>query len=704
MARLCFTKETADKFLTALRDGVIDPNKMAISTSEENIKLLSDIVGKDNAEAANILFEKKLLLKNQEEGMMNWVKSLTDQTPEQKKALVLGISKTEKLLGTPEGELIKRSLAEQKLGIGLSEEQFASISEMSKNAVDYRTKITEDMPDRSPERLQYGAAKVVLTNYVDNIKLSALKKGISEYKSLKGVGKGALQGIEELSGLAKSLQASLDDSAVLRQGWRTLFTNPTEWLKNAKASFSDITRTLKGEDVVSAIKADIYSRKNALNGMYDDMDLAVGIHEEAYPTSLPEKVPVAGRVFRASETAYEGFLTKMRADIADTTINIAKQTGVDLTSKVEMKSIGEMINSLTGRGSLGKAEVIGKHINSVLFSPKLFKSHIDVLTHPLGFDIAGTKITKFTQKRAAVNLAKFVTGTAVVLEIANVVSPGSVEWDPRSSDFGKIKVGNTRFDVTGGMSSVVTLAARLLPTYSKDGEGHIFGIKGMGQYSKSSTSKKLSLLNSPDFGSTSTEKLLTDFAANKLAPMARLVYNLSRQKDFDGNPVTLGGETLNLLTPLPVKTYSELKNDPNSANLLVALMADMMGISTNTYGSNKKKLQTFLGADNVDPKIVAEVDRLSKTGNTPAINTIENSDYSKRMKDQLSPDQYKKFISDFQSAYTTKITQRIDSPFYKKLPAEKKKDQLEKDKSDTLNQMLAKYKYKKPPKIVNPQL
>jgi len=37
-----------------------------------------------------------------------------------------------------------------------------------------------------------------------------------------------------------------------------------------------------------------------------------------------------------------------------------------------------------------------------------------------------------------------VLGTAAVLTIAKALKPGSVEDDPRSADFGKIKIGNTR--------------------------------------------------------------------------------------------------------------------------------------------------------------------------------------------------------------------------------------------------------------------
>jgi len=62
-----------------------------------------------------------------------------------------------------------------------------------------------------------------------------------------------------------------------------------------------------------------------------------------------------------------------------------------------------------------------------------------------------------------------------------------------------------------------------------------------------------------------------------------------QQKDFSGNPVTVGGELSNAFTPLPITNYLELKNDPNSAPTLLGLIADALGIGVNTYGITKKK-------------------------------------------------------------------------------------------------------------------
>ena len=48
-----------------------------------------------------------------------------------------------------------------------------------------------------------------------------------------------------------------------------------------------------------SVKADVYSRPNALDGTYKRMKLDVGIDaEEAFPSTFPERIPVIGRFLR----------------------------------------------------------------------------------------------------------------------------------------------------------------------------------------------------------------------------------------------------------------------------------------------------------------------------------------------------------------------------------------------------------------------
>lgn len=562
----CLPKKISDVVLKAIRSGEISPEKLISMTSEQRREFLSKYVGND-AKIVNALLESKLILKDYKRGLVSWVKKITGLSPEVKRDM---ISKIEKLQGilTPKDEAsFLEDLIAMKLGTDVSLAEAAKISSLSKSLSEAESKLTPETQDYSPEAIDYGQKRVALMNYVNELKHSNEPKGIIQ--TIKEIRKNPLTGsysaLSKLAGFSKAISSSFDLSGLLRQGGKTLFSHPEIWAKNAMDNFSNIFNQMKRKgtdnEVMDTIIAGIISRKNARNGNYKKMKLDIGTGEESFPTSLPEKVPAFGRLYKTSQTAYEGFLYKLRADLADKMIRIAESSGVDLRDSFQMESIGRMVNSLTGRGNLGAFEKVGKELNVMLFSPKFLKSQIDFLTmHML------EPTSSFARKQAVNNLLKNITALAAIYGIANAFYPKSTEEDARSSDFGKIRVGNTRFDISSGAASLVTLAMRALR-----------------QSTKSSSTGKISSLNTGDFGSKSTSDLFFDFLTNKFSPAARTVMEIANQRDFSGQKVTPLSALSNLVTPLPMKNAYELMTTPNAAPVLLGIMADALGISTNTY-------------------------------------------------------------------------------------------------------------------------
>lgn len=558
---LCLPKQVKDVFIKGLKDGTLDPVKLAdIKGSEARRAALEPFVGKEYAASVNALFESKLLLKNQNNAMISWIKSVAGLKPQIKNALIDKVNKLDGVLTPEDRSAFFKDLASQKLGTEITVDQAGVISKLA----DEFNAAKAD-PNSG---LRYGTAEVALNNYVNDIKLANQKQSLPEVLGLlkKDPISTAGRMISDLAGAAKGIKASLDNSAIFRQGWKTLFTNPKIWADNAAQSFKDIAKQLgKSADdssVIDGIKAEIQSRPAARSGLYKTMKLDIGNLEEAFPSSLPEKIPLFNRLYKASETAYTGFLYRMRADIADKMIRVATEGGIDVTNKAQAESIGKLVNSLTGRGSLGSFEKVGKEINTIFFSPKMLKANLDFLTAHV-FD---AKVSKFAKIEAGKNLITVIGGIATIMGIAEALSPGSVETDPRSADFGKIRVGDTRFDISGGMSSIVTLAARILKSSTK-----------------SSTTGKVTKLNTGKFGSKTTLDVIESFGENKLSPFASVVKNLLNGTDFNGKPITLGGEAKNLLVPLPITNAEEVLTNPDAANPLLTIIADALGISTNTY-------------------------------------------------------------------------------------------------------------------------
>lgn len=565
MAGFCLPKELTTKFRAALKNGTLNPSTLHAVTSAERRAAFTDVVGEGNAHQVNALFESKLLLKNQTRGLIDWARSVGGLKPEVMKDFVTKVNGLDRVLDPVDQQHFLEDFAQKKLGTKVSIEEAQRSLALAKAVEDARGKIKPDSPKGSPERLAYGRSKVAFDKYFADLKNEAKGFKVSDLKT--NPGRTALKAVTDTAGLAKSLKATLDFSVILRQGLKTALTHPTIWAKNSLKSFVDAARTLGGKEVMDEVLADVHSRPNALNGLYKKEKLAIGTQEEAYPTSLPEKIPVVGRVFKASEVAYEAWQYRTRADTFDLLHNLAEKSGADSTG------LGKLVNAATGRGDLGVFEPAAGVVNNLFFSPRFLKSNIDLLTVH-AFD---KNISPFVRKQAALNLAKVVGTLGITYGVFNALKPGSVEPNPESSDFGKIKIGNTRFDISAGNSSLITLATRLAK-----------------QESKSSITHKTTKLDTGKYGAPTTGSVLMDFAQNKLSPLVAALGDLRKGVDRNNNPVNLTTPkgALNLgqdvFAPLPITTYQELASDPNSAGVLAGLIFDELGVSTNTYGGKKK--------------------------------------------------------------------------------------------------------------------
>jgi hypothetical protein len=573
---MCLMPQARDAFKQALISGKINPEHLANMTSEARHKLFSDIVGEGNAKFVNSTFEAKLLLKDQQRGYLTWAKKISGVTPEVRRDLISRVEKMDKFLNPTEEKAFLKDLASTRLGIDVSAKEAKTIATFSQKLQEFEVKRRPDNTFSSEKmRMDYGYTKYDMGEYLSGLRNRAERPTVKEslLHPIETTSKGA--------GIAKSVKAALDDSAIFRQGWKTLFTNPVIWQKNARTSFANLAKSgILNKDVVRETMADILSRPNF--DKYTKMKLAIGNIEEAYPTSLPEKIPVAGRLFKASEQAYESFLYKTRADVADKMLQVADKSGVNIADKAQLSSIGNLINALTGRGHLGRFENGETPVvfNNIFFSIRFVKSNFDTLTaHQLQ-----KGVTPFVRKQAAKNLVKVVMGTAAILAIADKLKPGSVELDPRSKDFGKIKIGHTRFDVSGGMSSIAVLAAQIYKNQEKSATTGIISNLGDG------------------YGSKTAVDAFNNYFENKLSPAASVVKDLMLRHDFNGDKLTPKGEATNLLVPMPITVYTDAKNDPHSANKLILQIADGLGISTNTYGGSQKKFNTAMENS---PKLVA---------------------------------------------------------------------------------------------------
>lgn len=599
----CLPPEFSEKFKTALKEGQIVPEQLSGMTSAERRAYFEKIVGTKEAAEVNAMYESKLLLLDQKRGLVSWAKKVAGITEETRRDLLSKIERMENVLDASSKEEFLADLATKKIGADITFEQAQNVVKMAKETASLKLDIPIDSPLGSKERLAYGLQYTKFQDYIRHL------KGNDQVVSFKEWLKNPAGWLESATGLTKSLLSSLDNSFFGRQGVKILYTNPTLWMRGFLKSFKDIGKEAfgvdksktpleslsKGIDAMQAIKAEIYSRPNALNGKYDKAKIDIGINsEEAFPSSLPGRIPILGRLYNASESAFQGAALRMRADYADRLIALAEKNGVNMRDRAEASQVGRVVNSSTGRGNIGGLDKYGKTINALAFSIKFLKSNIDTLTahgaaKGLAADIVGklggSKPTysagqKFARQTAAKNLLR-ITGTlATIYFTANLLNPGSVELDPRSSKFGKIKIGNVYIDPTGGMGSLVTLASRLTPTL-RNGK--------WGFWYKSATTGKWTDLTAGKYGQLDATDILENFGEGKLSPLAGLARDVWKGKNFQGDKVTPQNALQSLLTPLPIQSGTQInKVQPiDTPEGLSALILEGLGFSSSTYAPKK---------------------------------------------------------------------------------------------------------------------
>lgn len=370
--------------------------------------------------------------------------------------------------------------------------------------------------------------------------------------------------LTQILGAPKAILSSFDLSGGFRQGGVLGSRFPKQFAKAQK----DSAKYFVNPDKYKQDMAEIASRENY--DTYKKMGIhlsGVAGHEEQFPSDLAEKIPGVN----ASERAYVGGLTRLRADAADSIIEDLKKTEASLNDK-QLKSLGRFINTSSGRGDLGGFEKYATALGDALFSPRLWKSRLDML-NPIYYKNLKGPARKYALQAAS----SYASIAAIVLGLATLAG-AKVESDARSSDFGKIKVGDTRYDILGGFQQNLVLAWREL-----SGE------------KKSSQTGKISDLNSNAFGAADRLSIISDFFQNKENPVVAEAQKQIKGKDISGETLTPKARATsvgNLVVPLNVQDTLKTVKDSSSQGVdakgvakgIVKSAPGTFGVGVGTYG------------------------------------------------------------------------------------------------------------------------
>jgi len=382
--------------------------------------------------------------------------------------------------------------------------------------------------------------------------------------------------------VSRAMLTSADVSAVLRQGAFIGFGHPVRAMKNIpvmlKAFASEKVQFDTMQEILSRDNARYYEQGKLF--LADNAAIDLSRMEEMYMTRLLDKIPrwLGGGVVRGSARAYTTFLNKLRADSFDA---MAKTLSIDggPPTPAQIRDIARFINEATGRAEAeGKAGQWMVGLNSVLFAPRFAVSRFQMLAlHPILK--AGDAQSR---KLIAMEYGRFLVGIGTTYALAQAAG-WEVEFDPRSSDFGKIKIGNTRLDPLGGLAQASVFVSRVATgEFKSANSGEVRGLRP--------DLRPLNLIrdepmnDEPRYGQSDTSGVMWNFLRSKLSPQLGTFIDVSTGKNMVGEKVTPTDAAVGMVIPLSFRdvlvTMEEQGVPAGTAMFLVSLLG--AGMQTHT--------------------------------------------------------------------------------------------------------------------------
>lgn len=281
------------------------------------------------------------------------------------------------------------------------------------------------------------------------------------------LGKRAWREFWELTGLPRAVQTAFDMSFHLRQG---ILLTPRH-LKEAGQAFKQAGRALKEPNARERVA---YWEQMKTAGEIPDNTFiakfgeAAAFQERAEPfiTRWADRIPGV----RISERVFASGGNEMRGQLARTLKQTwEKRLGRSMTSE-EGRWVGRLVNYGTGRGPL--PDNLRQVLGGIFYAPGFRSSkpaYVSLLLNP--------QTPAFVRGMVAQELVTFIGAGVATLTVLDVSGLAEVELDPRSSDWGKIRIGEMRMDFWGGNQQIARSVAQLITGQRKTlSTGDIMGI------------------------------------------------------------------------------------------------------------------------------------------------------------------------------------------------------------------------------------
>ena len=368
--------------------------------------------------------------------------------------------------------------------------------------------------------------------------------------------------------LPRAVKSSLDVSFPGRQGLGVLAADPKIWLKGFPRQFRGLVSEKSYQEMLDHMHQDpAFALSQEAGVKYTELGQGAAQREEPFVTNILVNRPVKYNPIRASARAYTLYGDYVRLELFKKYLAKAERQGVNIENKNELRDIAKVVNTLSGRGGGKRMQQVAPVANTLLFSPQLIASRVNML-NPLWYSrhVPVGPTSKFATRQAKIAGARLGVGAAGLLGGA-AYAGAKVQTDPRSSDFAKIRAGNTRIDVLGGLQQYPRAIAQI----------------ASGKAISSTTGRPITL--GPGIGNLSRWDVAERFGISKLSPPASVVHDLLAGKTYTGQPLSLKSEAGSLGAPLSIQDALDLYHQTHSIpKALGGYALTATGVGVQTYG------------------------------------------------------------------------------------------------------------------------
>jgi len=437
---------------------------------------------------------------------------------------------------------------------------------------------------KRPEPIRYDPEAIKLRYELNKVHRAVLDMRLKDELAKRNMAQKIADGVGNTLRFVRAVMTGGEFSGVLRQGGFLFGAHPVIGAKALKQMF----QALMSEEAQFKIMEEIQTRPNAPLYEHSKLDFTdagtrLSSMEEHYMFRVAESVKsIPGvkqgvKILDAFQRAYTTYLNEIRADAFD---KLVDTYGND---KVTTEQIANYINVATGRGSRAVGRWTGPGMNTIFFAPRYSISRLQLLTgQPMWHGNAATR------KMVAKEYARALSSAAVVYSLGllwgkanNQSAEETIQTDPRSSDFGKIKIGNSRIDPLAGLAQWTALMAREVSGTTVNSRGKVRPLRE--NYRMGGHLPKRTIVE--DNGLEVAER----FGITKLAPGPSSVARFLAGEDFTGQKFTFANELLNAGMPITYGDIYKAMREQGVPNGTAMAILSIFGMGLQTYDVNKRK-------------------------------------------------------------------------------------------------------------------